>query len=95
MRWKITTLVAGVLLTVGAAGAQESHPSRPEAAVISVSGSARVQRRPTVLRVYLQLSAKGKTVEEAMAALKERREAAQTQLEKLGANKGSVVCNGP
>ena len=38
---------------------------------------------------------KGKTAEEAMAALKERREAAQTQLEKLGANKGSVVCNGP
>jgi hypothetical protein len=95
MCWKITTLLAGVLLTVGAAGAQESRPSRPEAAMISVSGSARVRRHPMLLRVYLQLSAKGKTVEEAIAALKERRESAQAQLEKLGANKGSVVCNGP
>ena len=92
---RIATFLAGLLLTAGAAGAQDSRPAKSDESTVSVTGRARLQRRPTLMRVYLQLTAKGKTAEEAMAALKERREAAETQIEKLGASKGSIVCNGP
>jgi hypothetical protein len=92
---RIAIFLAGLLLTAGAAGAQDLRPAKSDESTVSVTGRTRLQRRPTLMRVYLQLTAKGKTAEEAMAALKERREAAETQIEKLGANKGSIVCNGP
>jgi hypothetical protein len=45
--------------------------------------------------MYLQLTGKGKTLEEALAALKERREAAVAQLEKLGVDTKALVFTPP
>ena len=45
--------------------------------------------------MYLQLTGKGKTLEEALAALKERREAVAAQLEKLGVDKSALVFTPP
>jgi hypothetical protein len=45
--------------------------------------------------MYLQVSGKGKTLEEALAALKERREAVVAQLGKLGADKSAMVFTPP
>lgn len=55
------------------------------------TGAASVELPPTQLRMFVQLSAKGKTMEEAMAKLKERRSNAVAQLEKLGADKHSIT----
>ena len=62
---------------------------------ISGTGTAIVQRNPTQLRLYIQLLAKGKSLEDALAKLKERREAAMTQLETLKADKNSIVFGTP
>ena len=52
---------------------------------VSASGSAEVKRPAEMLRVQVELLAKGKDPKEAMARLKERREAARAQLAALGA----------
>jgi uncharacterized protein YggE len=65
------------------------------AAGIEASGTATVQRKPTQLRLYMELVAKGKTLPEALAKLKERREAATAQLETLKADKNSIVFGAP
>ena len=62
---------------------------------ISSAGTSMVQRKPTQLRVYMQLIAKGKTLEDALAKLKERQEAATVQLETLKADKKSIVFGAP
>jgi hypothetical protein len=54
-----------------------------------------VQQKPTRLRMYIQLFGKAKTLEEALAKLKERREAAVLQVESLKADKHSVTFDGP
>lgn len=62
---------------------------------ISAAGASTVKRKPTQLRMYVQLLAKGKTLEDALAKLKERREAAATQLETLKVDKKSIVFGSP
>jgi hypothetical protein len=62
---------------------------------ITAGGVATVQRKPTQLRLYMQLTAKGKTLDEALAKLKDRREAATAQLETLKADKKSIVFGSP
>lgn len=62
---------------------------------ISATGTSTVERKPTRLRVYMQLQAKGKTLQEALNKLKERREAATAQLETLKADKKSIVFGTP
>ncbi len=62
---------------------------------ISVTGTATVERKPTHLRMVMQLQATGKTLPDALAKLKERREAATTQLETLKADKKSIVFGAP
>ena len=64
-------------------------------AAISANGVATVRRNPTRLRLYMQLAAKGKTLEEALSKLKELREAATVQLETLNADKKSIVFGNP
>jgi hypothetical protein len=65
------------------------------APAISAVGTSTVQLKPTCLRLYIQLSAKGKTLEEALDKLKERREAATTQLESLKVDSKSIVFGSP
>ncbi len=62
---------------------------------ISASGNSLVQRKPTQLRLFMQLTAKGKTLEDALAKLKEHQEAATTQLEALKAERKSIVFGAP
>ena len=60
-------------------------------AAISAVGTSVVERKPTHMRLYVQLLAKGKTLEAALEKLKERREAATTQLEALKVDPKSIV----
>ena len=62
---------------------------------IVAGGTATMQQKPTQLRLYMQLVAKGKTLNEALAKLKERREVATAQLETLKADKTSIVFGAP
>jgi hypothetical protein len=98
--WKrvcLTVLAAAVLCPATASAQWErlmamqgsGHPA------ITATGTSVVQRKPTQLRLYMQLTAKGKTLKDALAKLKERQEAATTQLESLKADKKSIVFGVP
>lgn len=62
---------------------------------VTATGTVAVQQKPTRMRMHMQLFAKAKTLEAALAKLKERREAATLQLESLRADKKSIVFDGP
>jgi hypothetical protein len=57
---------------------------------IAGNGNVTVKRPPTQLRMFLMLSGKGKTIEDAIADLKAKREKAVAHVEKLGADKKSI-----
>jgi hypothetical protein len=98
---KSTSLIAGLLaslmlaLAASAARAQVVRHAIAGEGQVSASGHVHLQRPPTHLRMYLQLTGKGKTLEEAFAALKERREAVAAHLEKLGVDKSALVFTPP
>jgi len=94
--------LAALVLLPSAASAQYGRGYSEYAAMqgggkpaISAVGTSTVQRKPTQLKMFVQLTAKGKNLEEALAKLKERREAAKTQLESLNADKKSIVFGSP
>jgi len=89
-------LLTGILVALAASAAQ-AQVVRMDAGEGQISGMGHVhlQRPPTHLRMYLQLTGKGKTLEEALAALKERREAVVAQLGKLGVDKSALVFSPP
>jgi uncharacterized protein YggE len=62
---------------------------------ISASGNAVIKRLPSLIRVTVPLSGKGKTVEEALTKLKERREAASDGVQKLKADKKDIKFGNP
>jgi uncharacterized protein YggE len=64
-------------------------------AAISAAGTVVVERKPTQMRLYMQLLARGKTLEAAIEKLKERREAATTQLEAIKVDAKSIVFGTP
>ena len=57
---------------------------------ITSSGSVWLHRQPTVMRVSVEVFGVGNTLEEALAKLKEHRDAAKVKLDKLQADKHSV-----
>ncbi|MHC4398167.1 MAG: SIMPL domain-containing protein [Planctomycetota bacterium] len=57
---------------------------------ITGTGTATLERAPGAVRVHVEIFGRGKTLEEALVSLKDRREAARMQLESLGADRGSV-----
>lgn len=61
-----------------------------DSGVVSGAGTAKIERPPTIMRMQIELSGKGKSVRDALAGLKDRREAAIAQLVKLGAPKDSI-----
>ena len=94
--WKrvCLTVLATAVLWPAAASAQWERVMAMQGAghpAISATGSSIVQRKATQLRVYMQLTAKGKTLQDALAKLKEHQEAARTQLEALKADGKSIV----
>jgi hypothetical protein len=62
---------------------------------ISATGTASVKRNPTVLRMYLELVAKGSNLDEALKKMKDRRESARGQLETLKADKDTITFGDP
>lgn len=62
---------------------------------ISGSGSATLKRPPGALRMYVEVFARGNTLEAALAKLKDRREAARMQLETLKADPQSIEFGSP
>jgi uncharacterized protein YggE len=83
-------LGALALLAGGWAGAQE-----PAGGTLTGQGSGEIKRQPEVLRVQVEVLAKGKDFPEALGRLKDRREAALKQLALLGASKGSIDVSEP
>lgn len=67
----------------------------PGVEAVSGTGTMTVTRKATVMRVHVRLLGKGKSLEEALANLKERREAARARLQTLGAEKGSISFGDP
>jgi uncharacterized protein YggE len=63
--------------------------------VVSGMGLAKVPLKPKVLRMHIELAAQGKTLPEAIENLKDRREAALVQLEKLEATAKSAKFSPP
>lgn len=63
--------------------------------VIAAAGSATIKRLPTSIRMTLSVSAKGKTIEDALAKLKERREKLTAELQKLKAEKKDIRFDNP
>lgn len=61
-----------------------------EPARITAEGVATIKRPPSLLRMTMILTARGKTVDEAMQALKDRRNAATVSLKKLKATPDSI-----
>jgi len=59
------------------------------------TGTATLERMPEVLRLHVQLSGKGKSLKEALAALKDRREAVKAVLPTLGAAVDSIKFDDP
>jgi uncharacterized protein YggE len=74
------------------AGAQS--PAPPGGTVTGL-GFVDLKRQPEVLRVQVEILAKGKDLKEALARLKERREAARSRVAALGAIKDAVVFGEP
>jgi uncharacterized protein YggE len=94
----VAILLAGLLACAGpgamrARGAGAEKDGEP--ATVSDTGQATVKQAPTLLRMYLPLVARGKTLEQALSALKDRREAAVAKLEVLKGKASSVRFSAP
>ena len=63
--------------------------------VISTVGTASAKQKPTILRMYLELVAKGSNLDEALKKMQERRDGARSQLETLKADKDAISFSTP
>lgn len=79
-----------------AAGAAAGAPLGPALReTVSGTGNAVVQKFPTAMRMTMSIPGKGKNLDEALADLHQRRQAAFAQFEKLGAKKESLKASVP
>ncbi len=95
---RIVTLFALAALSIvsGAGrGLAQRVPAPVPSGQVAATGQVHLLRPPTHLRMYMQVSGRGKTLEEALAALKERREAVAAKLDKLAAEKSSIEFSSP
>lgn len=88
--WKTRSFIAGVLWLSFALGAEAQFFPDSTSNTVSGSGVQMIKRKPDTLRLQVELSAKAKTLPEALAKLKTVREAAIEQLIKLSADKNSI-----
>jgi uncharacterized protein YggE len=86
-----------LVLTVLPAGLIPAVLRADERAVRTVNsvGFAELKRQPDILRVQVEIQSRGKDLKEALAKLRERRAAAQRQLDAIGATPGSVQFTDP
>jgi uncharacterized protein YggE len=90
--------VAVVVLLASVAGARAQVPPQPpstEKGTVSGSGTVVLNRKPELMRMRVDIIAQGKSMKEALASLKDRRQAILGQLAKLGAVKESVAFGAP
>jgi len=99
-----SALAACVVLLVLPAVARAQYSPWEEAAMMAGSpaketvagvGAVVLHRQPTAMRMYLSLPGKGKNLEEALAKLRQRRETALAELEKLKVDKDSITLGNP
>src|SRR5256885_8146488 len=67
----------------------------PQPATVAAQGTVELQRQPEVLRVQVEVLAKGKDLAEALTKLRERRQAAQKQLTAMGVANTNVEFGEP
>ena len=84
-----------ILLTITAILLSRGIPSSaqapgPDEGMVTGTGTVVLRRAPDTLRLKVEVFARGKTVKEALAALKERRAAIRAQLGALGATDESI-----
>jgi uncharacterized protein YggE len=93
-RWGRVALVAS-LLTGGtpASRAWAAADGTPPGG--TVTGTARLERRPDVMRVQFDVAAEAGTMKDAVAQLRAKEKAAREKLAKLGAAEGSVRVDDP
>jgi hypothetical protein len=94
----VLAIAAAVVSSIQVARAQSfvrgfsgGVPTAAGQETITATGAASLKRKPTVLRMYLELIAKGSTLDEAMKKMKQRREGAVAQLETLKADKNATT----
>jgi len=80
-----------VIAVLAVAPSLAGEPATPSGTVTG-QGTAQLKKLPDTLRMQIDLRAKGNTLPEALAKLKERRSKAETRLAALGAVRESVVC---
>lgn len=73
----------------------QAQSSGAEGGTVSGVGTVSLKRRPDTLRLKVELFARGKTMKDALANLKDRRDALRGQLATLGARKDSVAFGEP
>jgi hypothetical protein len=76
-------------------GDPEMMAGSPAKETVAGTGVVVLHRQPTAMRMYVSLPGKGKNLEEALAKLKQRREAALAELEKLKVEKDSITLGNP
>lgn len=82
------TIVSLMLLSLSTARAAE--PPK-----VSVTGVAVVKRPPEIMRMMVDLTAQGKTPQEALANLNAKRDASKAKALDLGASKASITASEP
>lgn len=78
-QWRLLLAVAGAGLLIWPARAQDTLPG-----TVTGRGTAELKRQPELLRVQVEIFAKGKDIKEALARLRERKESARRNLESIG-----------
>jgi uncharacterized protein YggE len=86
----MTTLFAFIVVELAVAQAEAA-----ESGTVAAVGTVNLKRRPDRLRVKLDVFATGKTMNEAIANFKDRRQAVRGQLATLGAVKESISFGEP
>jgi uncharacterized protein YggE len=70
-------------------------PAQPAAGPVTGRGTAELKRMPEIVRVQVEVLAKGKDLKEALALLKDRREAAVLRLTAMGIAKKALTFKEP
>jgi uncharacterized protein YggE len=86
-------LCVAMCLFGGLAAAQMAAPGAPPH--VDGTGEAVIERSPDTLRLSMQLMAKNMQIKQCLSHLKDRGEAARTQLVSLGATKDSIKIGSP
>src|SRR5260370_306810 len=92
---KITKWLALVCLGLTSLMSSRGLAQSPQDGFVTGTGTVEIKRLPELLRVQVDVMAKGKDLKEALAKLKERQEAAKLRLAALGAGKDAIEVGEP